>query len=66
MNIQKLRIYAICQRLIELENERLENERFKKLSEVFVIRANPKLESFTHLYDKNGKLFEPSKSKFHK
>lgn len=66
MNIQKLRIYAICQRLIELENERLENERFKKLSKPFIIKANPKFTDFSHLYDKNGKLFEPPKSKFHK
>jgi hypothetical protein len=61
-SIQKLRIYAMCQRLKELQ---FENNMKAFMPEPIKYIEIPKcvLPSFR---DKKGKLFEHPKSKFHK
>jgi len=71
MLYRKLRIYAILMRLHELELERIEEIRQRRIMQfrnptisLTAIRS-PLPPEFTSLYDKNGKLFEFPKYKFH-
>jgi hypothetical protein len=70
MLVQKLRIYAMVMRLQELEKERLEEIRQFRirpfLPEPIIFKIRPQHENFSNLYDRNGKLFELPKSKYHK
>ena len=70
MTIRQLRIYAILIRLQEMERERQQKirERFLTpfLPEPIQYKMMPRHENFSNLYDKNGKLFDPPKSKYHK
>jgi hypothetical protein len=69
---RKLRIYAILMRLHELELERIEEIRQRRIMQFrnppisLTAIISPLPPEFTSLYDKNGKLFELPKSKFHK
>jgi hypothetical protein len=69
MLVTKLRIFALLMRLQELDQERLDkNFRAKFLNERIMITRIPlpKINEVIPLYNKKGKPFDPSKSKYHK
>ncbi len=70
MRVQKLRIHAILQRRLEIELERIEQIRKSRMKpfepEPIPIVPQIRKVDVSYLYDKNGKLFDPPKSKYHK
>lgn len=71
MNIIKLKIFAMLMRLQEIKDEQileqLRNERMKPfLPEPIQIKPLLEIPKPLVMYDKNGKLFETPKSKYHK
>jgi hypothetical protein len=66
MLVRKLRIYAILQRLIELEQERKQRIRNQFLPKPIFITVRELMPDNIFCYDKKGKLLENPKSKYHK
>ncbi|SEG31432.1 hypothetical protein [Flavobacterium urumqiense] len=70
MLYSQLRMYAISMRFRELGIERIEEIRQRRmrafLPEPIHFKIQPRDENFSNLYDRNGKLFELPKSKYHK
>lgn len=66
MSVRKLRIHAILQRAIELEQERKLRIRNQFLPNPIIITARELMPKYVFGYDKKGKLLENPKSKYHK
>ena len=66
MLVRKLRIHAILQRAIELEQEQKQRIRNQFLPKPIPYTVKEIMPKFVFGYDKKGKLLENVKSKYHK